>query len=71
MQVPYHGKSLVDTGFPYINIYCSYGVDLLYHSASVVRKSAASNKVVVFGGGDRMDGLENIYIQLLHSFQGY
>ena len=51
MQVPYHGKSLVDAGFAYIKkLYRRSEIDSLDQLASVVRKSAASNEVVVFGG---------------------
>ncbi|XP_055999276.1 uncharacterized protein LOC125655365 [Ostrea edulis] len=53
MQVPYHGKSLVDAGFAYIKkLYRRSEVDSLDQLASVVRKSATSNEVVVFGGAD-------------------
>ena len=53
MQVPYHGKSLVDAGFAYMKkLYRRSEIDSLDQLASVVRKSAASNEVVVFGGDD-------------------
>ena len=51
MQVPYHGKSLVDAGFAYIKkLYRRSEINSLDQLASVVSKSAAFNEVVVFGG---------------------
>ena len=51
MQVPYYGKSLVDAGFAYMKkLYRRSEIDSLDQLASVVRKRAASNEVVVFGG---------------------
>ena len=58
MQVPYHGKSLVDAGFAYIKkLYRRSEIDSVDQLASVVRKSAASNEVVVFrgDGGEWLD----------------
>ena len=53
MQVPYQGKSFVDADFAYIKkLQRRSEIDSLNQLASVVRKSAASNEVVVFGGDD-------------------
>ena len=52
VQVPYHGKSFVDAGFAYMKkLYRRYEINSLDQLASVDRKSAASNEVVVFGRG--------------------
>ncbi|XP_061170893.1 uncharacterized protein LOC133180367 [Saccostrea echinata] len=68
MQVPYHGKSLVDAGFAYIKkSYRRAEVDSLEQLASVVRKIARSNEVIVFGGA----GGEWLDWKTLHSFQGH
>ena len=53
MQVPYHGKSLVDAGFAFVKrLYRRSEVDSMRQLASVVCKSSVGNEVVLFGSED-------------------